>query len=336
MDKVVCKKRDLKEGYVGHPVVGRNLAQGIIVEEFPNVLFDSGSFGIKLPDSPRMGLQIGDQDMVSISAVFEKSELLGLDGILRNGTTHNDKAMGFLPFVGLVSELRYFPSAPKLFETTFSGSSFDRGVFFGHNHITTTCGIEKLDDPLAKEPRIGSNPDTGSGNVFGGLGQTDLQEGDSPGTGGSISWPQRPMPKFLEMSFEAKQGMIGSSAMFLGIVAYTSPLDLAVDSQDDGIQIENQRESRSGETKQSGSELIVQGYQLTDRFGRKPLEKSPQGRLVGKPGDADQGEKHPIVLQDLGLVDSPKACHNRIQKRQNQVGGKIIGVALRDFDKILN
>jgi hypothetical protein len=56
VDKVVSKKRDLKEGYVGHPVVGRNLAQGIIVEEFPNVLFDSGSFGIELPDSPRMGL----------------------------------------------------------------------------------------------------------------------------------------------------------------------------------------------------------------------------------------------------------------------------------------
>ena len=56
MDKVVSKKRDLKEGDVGHPVVGRNLAQGIIVEQFPNVLFDGGSFGIKPPDSPRMGL----------------------------------------------------------------------------------------------------------------------------------------------------------------------------------------------------------------------------------------------------------------------------------------
>jgi hypothetical protein len=56
MDKIVSKKRYLKEGYVGHPVVGRNLAQGIIVEQFPNVLFDRGSFGIKLPDSPGMGL----------------------------------------------------------------------------------------------------------------------------------------------------------------------------------------------------------------------------------------------------------------------------------------
>jgi hypothetical protein len=56
MDKIVSEKRDLKEGYIGYPIVGRNLAQGIIVEEFSNVLFDGGSFGIELPDSPRMGL----------------------------------------------------------------------------------------------------------------------------------------------------------------------------------------------------------------------------------------------------------------------------------------
>jgi hypothetical protein len=282
MDKVVSKKRDLKEGYVGHPVVGRNLAQGIIVEEFPNVLFDSGSFGIELPDSPRMGFKIGDQDMVSIFAVFEESELLGLDGILRNGTTHDDKAMGFLPFVGFVSELRYFPSASKLFETTFSGSSFDRGVFFGHNGIIATPGIEEFDDPLAKESRVGSNPNTRPGNVLRSLGQTDFQEGNRPGTGGRISGTKRPVPEFLKMSFEAKQGMIRSSAMFLGIVAHTGPLHLAVDGQDDGIQIENQRGSGPGKDKQSGPKLIVQGNELPDTLGGKPLQESPQSRLIGK------------------------------------------------------
>jgi hypothetical protein len=95
--------------------------------------------------------------------------------------------MGFLPFVGFVSELRYFPSTPKLFETTSSGTSFDRGVFFGHNRITATRSIEKLDNPLAKESRIGSNPNTRSGNVLRSLRQTDLQEGNRPGTGGRIS-----------------------------------------------------------------------------------------------------------------------------------------------------
>jgi hypothetical protein len=220
--------------------------------------------------------------MVSIFAVFEESELLGLDGILRNGTSYDDKAMGFLPFVGFVSEFRHFPSAPKLFETTFSGSSFDRGVFFGHNHITATRGIEKLDDPLAKESRIGSNPNTRSGNVLRSLRQTDLQEGNRPGTGGSISGTERPMPKFLEMSFEAKQRMVGSPAMFPGIVAHTGPLHLSVDGQDDGIQIENQRGSGSGKDKQSGSKLIVQGNELPDTLGGKPLQESPQSRLIGK------------------------------------------------------
>src|SRR4030042_4300808 len=186
--------------------------------------------------------------MVSIFAVFEESELLGLDGILRNRTSHDDKAMGFLPFLGFVSKLRYFPSAPKFFETTFSGPSFDCGVFFGHNRITATRGIEKLDDPLAKESRIASNPNTRSGNLLRSLGQTDLQEGNRPGTGGSNSGTGRAVPKFLKMSFEAKQGMIRSSAMFLGIVAHTGPLHLAIAGQDAGIQIENQRESRFGET----------------------------------------------------------------------------------------
>jgi len=212
--------------------------------------------------------------MVSIFAVPEESELLGLDRVLRNGTTHDDKAMGRSPFVGLVSELRDFPTVPKLFETTFSGTNFDRGVFFGHNHIPTTCGIEKLDAPLAKESRIGSNSDAGSSDMFGGLGKTDFQEGDSPSTGSSISWTQRPVPKFLQMSFEAKQGMIGSATMFPRVVTYAGPLDFAVDSQDDGIQIENQRESQLGECKQPGPESIVESYQPTDRLGSKPLEET--------------------------------------------------------------
>jgi hypothetical protein len=253
--------------------------------------------------------------MVSIFVVFEERELLGLDRILRNGTSDDDKAMGVLPFVGFVSELRYFPPAPKLFETTFSGSRFDRGVFFGHNHVSATGAIEKLDDPLAKESRVGSNPDTRLGNVFGSLGQTDFQERNRPGTGGRISWAERPMPKFLEMSFEAQQRMIGSPAMFLGIVAHTGPLDLAVDGQDDGIQIENQRGSGSGQDKQFGSKLIVQSNKLSNTLGGKPLEESSQGRLIGKLWDTDQREKHPIVLQDFGLVDSPKACHDCVQKR---------------------
>jgi hypothetical protein len=125
--------------------------------------------------------------MVGIFAIFEKRELLGLDRVLRSGTSHDHEAMGLLPLVGFVSEFPDLPSVPKFFETTFSGPSFDRAVFFGYNHVTTTRTIEKLDDPLAKESRIGSNSDSRSRYVFGGFGQTDFEERNCSGTRGSIS-----------------------------------------------------------------------------------------------------------------------------------------------------
>jgi hypothetical protein len=50
------EEKHLKESNVGHPIVGGNLAQGVIVEKFPDILFDGGSFGIESPDPPGMGL----------------------------------------------------------------------------------------------------------------------------------------------------------------------------------------------------------------------------------------------------------------------------------------
>jgi hypothetical protein len=143
------------------------------------------------------------------------------------------------------------------------------------------------------------------------------------------------MPKFLKMSFEAKKRMIGTSAMFLGIVAHPSPLRFAIDSQNHGIQIEDQRGSNSGKHKQSDSKLIVQGDQLPDSLGRKPLEESSQSRLIGKLGKAQQGKKHSIVLEDFGFVDSSKTCHDSIQKSQDQIGRSIVCLPLRNFDIML-
>ena len=75
---------------------------------------------------------------------------------------------------------------------------------------------------------------------------------------------------------------------------------------------------------------------MADRLGRKPFKKSPQGRLIGKPGKSQQGEKGAIVLQYLGLVDTAQTCHDRIEKSQDHIGRKIVGIALRNFDIILD
>lgn len=335
MHEVVRQQQHLKEGHIGDPVLRGDLAQRIIVEEFSDILLDGGALGIELPGPPGMGFQIGDQDMVGIFSVFEEGQLLGLDGIVGDGAPHHDKPMGAFPSMRLVLELSHFPPIAKLFETACSGPGLDRGIFFGHNRIATVDRIEKFDYPPAKEARIGPDTNAGSGNGLGSLGQTGLQKRHRPGTAGSISGTQSAMPEFLEMGLEAQKRMIGSSSPFLGVVAHFGELGLSVNRQHHGIQIEDQRGSGFGQDKQPCAELIVQGNELADRLGREPLEESSQGGLIGKPRKTQQGEKGAIVLQDLGLVDAVQACHDRIEKSQDHIGRKIVDIAVRNLDILL-
>ena len=109
MHQIVSEEQDLKEGDIGYPVLGGDLAQGIVVEQFADVFLDGGALGVKRPDPPRMGLQVGDQDVVSILAIFEKGQLLGLHRVLGNRPTHHDEPMRALPVQRLVAKLSHFP-----------------------------------------------------------------------------------------------------------------------------------------------------------------------------------------------------------------------------------
>jgi hypothetical protein len=170
MDDIVGKEENLKKRYVGHPVLGRNLPQRIIVEEFPNILLDGGSLGVEPPHSPRMSLQIGDQHMISIFPIFEESQLLGFDGVLGDRTSHHNEPMGLFPTVRLVLELSYFPSIAKFFEPTSSGSNFDSRIFLGNDRIATAFLVEPFDHLLVEESRIGPESDARSGDGFGNFG----------------------------------------------------------------------------------------------------------------------------------------------------------------------
>jgi len=79
----------------------------------------------------------------------------------------------------------------------------------------------------------------------------------------------------------------------------------------------------------------VQGNKLTDSFGRKPFEESPKRGLVWKARKPQQRKECSIVLEDFGLVDSPKTSHDNIQKSHNHIGGKIVCLALRDLGIML-
>lgn len=144
------------------------------------------------------------------------------------------------------------------------------------------------------------------------------------------------MPELLEMRLEAQQRMGRASAPFLGVVPDIGKLGLAIDGEDDGVQINGQRGSGLGYRKQLGPKLIVQGDKLADDLGRESLEESSQGGLIGKPRKSQEREEYAMVLQDLGLVDPSQTGHDGIKKGQDQIGGKRVGVALRNRHGILD
>src|SRR3989338_5212499 len=92
MDYVGCEKQDLKERDVGSPGVCGDLAQGVIVKKFSDVLFHGGSGLVEQIHPPGMNFEVGDKDMVDVLLVFEQRQLLGRCGILCNGTPPPHKA----------------------------------------------------------------------------------------------------------------------------------------------------------------------------------------------------------------------------------------------------
>ena len=143
------------------------------------------------------------------------------------------------------------------------------------------------------------------------------------------------MPELLHMGFEAQQRMIRSTAMLLGVVPHFGKLGFSIDRENDRIQIEDQGCSGLGQGKQLGSELIVEGDELTNGFWGEPFEKSPEGGLIGEPGEPQESKEDPVVLQDFGLVDSSQSRHDGIKKGENHVGGMIFPFALGNFYSVL-
>ena len=143
------------------------------------------------------------------------------------------------------------------------------------------------------------------------------------------------MPELLQMSLEANEGVVGTSAPFLGVVPDTSKLLFPIDGQDYRIEIEGEGGSSSGKREQLSAQLVVQGHELTDGPRTHPFEEAAQGGLVGKPRQTQQGEEGPIVLQDLGLVDASQAGDDGVHQTQDQIAGEILGLTLRDFDVVL-
>ena len=136
------------------------------------------------------------------------------------------------------------------------------------------------------------------------------------------------MPELLKMGFEAEQGMIGAPSVLFGIVSYFGTFLSSVDCDYYRIQIEDQCSSAFGKKKQIGSQAVVQSDQSANYLWRQALQEPAQSGLVREMLQSQHFQKGSVVLQDFGLVDSPKSHNDGKDQSQNQFGGMVIGTSL--------
>lgn len=321
MDDVGGEENHLKERYVGRPVSRWDFGKRVIVDQLPDMFFDVGSNRIETINPPRIGFEVGDEDVIKVLLVLEQSQLLGFFWVLGDRAPHYYKTVlpcrivsDFLP------ELSSLPAIGQFLKLAASGPVFDIGVFLRYDDVFAVLAVEKFHGPLAIKPRVHPEADARSRNVCGCFGQTYFEKRNDPSAGGRVAWPQRTMPEFLERGLETQQRMIRTSAVLFGIVSHPSAFVFAVDDKDCRVDVENQTVAHSGQGKHISPQTVVKSDQLADGFGWKSFEESPQTGLIGKVFESQHFQESSVVLQDVGLVDPTQSHDDGEHQRQDQFG----------------
>ena len=333
VNNVCSKKQDLKERHIGGPRVRGNFAEGVVVKAFPDVFLYSGSGSVKPIDPPGAGSQVGNEDVVDIFFVLEKTQLLRLDGIVWDGTADHHKAMEFVPpHMDFFPELSYFPTVLQSLEFAALSSGSDVGVHPGYDHIAASYVVEEPNDSPAIKARIHPEADSASGDILGHFGQADFEKGDRPSRTGRIARPKPPMPELVKMAFETEQGMVGRSAALFGIVANPGSLLLPIDHYDDRVQIEDEGGALVGQREEINPQAVVEPGHLADGLGGQTFQESAQAGLIWELIEPQHFQEGPVVLQDLGLVDASQSHDDGEDQGQKEFGRMVRGTSLRGLN----
>jgi hypothetical protein len=135
----------------------------------------------------------------------------------------------------------------------------------------------------------------------------------------SVSGPKRTVPELALGSFKAQKRMVGTSPPLLGIVTHSGTLLMAIDREDDRIQVPNQPAGDLGHAEEFGAQLVVQMRYLANGVRGETLKKSAQGGLVGEGVKTQQVQEGAVVLEDLRFVEPPQSGDDGKEQGHRQV-----------------
>ena len=197
--QVVGQQEEMEVGLVGHEVAGGNAAQGVVSLELYDQQFDPGAVVVvEAPEVQRVQGQIGDQDLVVISAELEERQLIGRLVGLR--PSHHDEAIRMGPPGRLVAKLGDLDAPAGTHIPQVCQLALDRSREAGDDHEPGPLRFESLDQRVVVKPFV--RADYHQPNPGGNLREACREQNARPTGGMGIARPQLAMPEVLAPALE--------------------------------------------------------------------------------------------------------------------------------------
>ncbi len=321
--QVVTEEDEVEMYLICQEAAGWNIAQRESFFEFSDIQLASGSGFVKTPYCFWFQYEIGNNGMVKIVFEFPERELVFFFFALGFGTTNHNEAMRLLPIVWLVSKGRCLPTVfLESMITKALNLLLDRFGHFGYDYVTNLFLLERFEELVVEESRVGSYADTVE--VFGNLLLADRPKCPSSSCRVSISWAQNPTPSIPAVSLETNQGMITGPSGFFGIVSYLGLFDFPAENRKNcRIQIEDETRAWFGKGKHLFAQEVVDTHDSFQFFRGNTFQEFPQGGRLGKIFQTQKAFETTVVLKNLGVVDALDSGDHTVNQRQYHFCGLI-------------
>ena len=324
VDQIVSQENQMEMNLIGQETVGGNTAQREAFLEFSDIQFASGSGLVEMPYVFRLQGEIGNKCMVKVILEFPERELIVFFLGVWFGTAHYDEAMRPVPVVRLISKLSCLPAAfSESMITKILNLFLNRPGHLGYDRVTNLFLVERLDEFVVEESRVG--PDTNTIEIFGYFLLDSQPKRLSPGYRMGISGTQEAAPGIPGMPFEANQRMITGTPRLGGVVSNFGSFDFPAKYRQDGrIQIEDETAGRMRQAPDFPAQQIVHTDNALKLRQTYSLQEFSQGRRFREIFQSQQLLEATIVLDNPGIEDTSHPRDHRINH------------ALQEFDWMIN
>jgi len=316
----------MEVGLIGEEVAAGYVPERVIALELANDQFDPGAVVVKAPEVERLQGEVGNQNLVVVTAELEQGQLLGQLFGLRS--TNDDEAATTRPPSGLVTELGGLDAGAGFGVAQVSEPAFDGSGQPGDDDETRFASLEPFDQSAIVKPLVAANDYRPY--FLGNFGEADFEKVDGAAGSMNIARSQFSVPEVSALAFKAQERMVGRSSALDGVVTDPSLLLLAVDDEHGRVDVQDESRWDSPMDREAVKKTVVQSAQPREDGRGDAQQEAPQGGCIGIAWQSSEILKDAILAEQLGCLDAVEPEENGIEQRQKHLADAVAVVALME------